>query len=66
VVSYLDVLQRKVTLGKRVAIIGARVALALMWANFCCTTPRWRLPVSIEHWCQEWGVDLQASPTAAW
>jgi 2,4-dienoyl-CoA reductase (NADPH2) len=59
VVSYLDVLQRKVTLGKRVAIIGAG-GIGFDVAEFLLHNPAVALPVSVEHWCQEWGVDLQA------
>ena len=59
VVSYLDVLQRKVTLGKRVAIIGAG-GIGFDVGEFLLHDPAVALPLSIEHWCQEWGVDLQA------
>ena len=59
VVSYLDVLQRKVTLGKRVAIVGAG-GIGFDVGEFLLHDPAIALPVSIEHWCQEWGVDLKA------
>lgn len=59
VVSYLDVLQRKVTLGKRVAIIGAG-GIGFDVGEFLLHDPAVALPVSIDHWCREWGVDLQA------
>lgn len=59
VVSYIDVLQRKVTLGKRVAIIGAG-GIGFDVGEFLLHDPAVALPLSIEHWCQEWGVDLQA------
>jgi len=59
VVSYLDVLQRKVTLGKRVAIIGAG-GIGFDVGEFLLHDPAIALPVSIDHWCKEWGVDLQA------
>lgn len=59
VVSYLDVLQRKVTLGKRVAIVGAG-GIGFDVGEFLLHDPAVALPVSIEQWCQEWGVDLQA------
>ncbi len=59
VVSYLDVLKRKATLGKRVAIIGAG-GIGFDVAEFLLHDPAVVLPLSIEHWCQEWGVDLQA------
>ena len=59
VVSYLDVLQRKVVLGKRVAIVGAG-GIGFDVAEFLLHDPAVPLPLSVEHWCQEWGVDLQA------
>ena len=59
VVSYLDVLKRKVVPGKRVAIIGAG-GIGFDVAEFLLHDPAVALPLSIEHWCQEWGVDLQA------
>ena len=59
VVSYLDVLQRKIELGPRVAIIGAG-GIGFDVSEFLLHDPGVALPVSIEHWCREWGVDLQA------
>jgi 2,4-dienoyl-CoA reductase (NADPH2) len=59
VLSYLDVLQGKVTPGKQVAIIGAG-GIGFDVAEFLLHDPAISLPVSIERWCQEWGVDLQA------
>ena len=59
VVSYLDVLQRKVTLGKRVAIIGAG-GIGFDVGEFLLHDPVVALPVSIDQWCREWGVDLKA------
>jgi 2,4-dienoyl-CoA reductase (NADPH2) len=59
VVTYLDVLQRKVALGPRVAIIGAG-GIGFDVAEFLLHDPAVALPVSIEHWCREWGVDLMA------
>jgi 2,4-dienoyl-CoA reductase (NADPH2) len=59
VVSYLDVLQRKITLGKRVAIIGAG-GIGFDVGEFLLHDPAVALPVSIDQWCREWGVDLQA------
>ncbi len=59
VVSYLDVLQRRVVARARVAIIGAG-GIGFDVAEFLLHDPRVALPVSIEHWCREWGVDLQA------
>ena len=59
VVSYLDVLHRKVVPGPRVAIIGAG-GIGFDVGEFLLHDPAVSLPLSIEHWCQEWGVDLQA------
>ncbi len=59
VVGYLDVLQRKVTIGKRVAIIGAG-GIGFDVGEFLLHDPAVVLPVPLAHWCQEWGVDLQA------
>ncbi len=59
VVTYLDVLQRKVVPGPRVAIIGAG-GIGFDVGEFLLHDPAVALPVSIEHWCREWGVDLQA------
>ena len=59
VVTYLDVLQRKVVPGPRVAIIGAG-GIGFDVGEFLLHDPAEVLPVSIEHWCREWGVDLQA------
>lgn len=59
VLTYLDVLQGKVTPGKQVAIIGAG-GIGFDVAEFLLHDPAISLPVSIERWCQEWGVDLQA------
>jgi 2,4-dienoyl-CoA reductase (NADPH2) len=59
VVNYLDVLQRKVVLGPRVAIIGAG-GIGFDVGEFLLHDPAVALPVSIDDWCREWGVDLQA------
>jgi 2,4-dienoyl-CoA reductase (NADPH2) len=58
VVSYLDVLQRKVVPGKRVAIIGAG-GIGFDVGEFLLHDPTMALPVSVDHWCREWGVDLE-------
>ena len=70
VVSYVDVLQRKVTPGKRVAIIGAG-GIGFDVGEFLLHDPALPLPLPLAHWCHEWGVDLVAgapgglaSPTA--
>ena len=59
VLSYIDVLQRKKTAGDRVAIIGAG-GIGFDVAEFLLHDPRISLPLSIAHWCADWGVDLQA------
>lgn len=59
VVSYVEVLQGKVTLGKRVAIIGAG-GIGFDMGEFLLHDPALPLPVPLAHWCQEWGVDLSA------
>jgi 2,4-dienoyl-CoA reductase (NADPH2) len=59
VVSYLDVLQRKVTPGKRVAIIGAG-GIGFDVGEFLLHDPAIPLPVPLAHWCHEWGVNLDA------
>lgn len=59
VVSYLDVLQRRVKPGKRVAIIGAG-GIGFDVGEFLLHDPNIELPLSLEHWCHEWGVDLTA------
>lgn len=59
VVSYVDVLQGKVTLGKRVAIIGAG-GIGFDVGEFLLHDPALPLPVPLAQWCQEWGVDLAA------
>ncbi|MDP1956872.1 MAG: FAD-dependent oxidoreductase, partial [Rhodocyclaceae bacterium] len=60
VVSYLDVLQRKVTPGKRVAIIGAG-GIGFDVGEFLLHDPAIPLPMPLEHWCHEWGVNLDAT-----
>ena len=51
VVTYLDVLQRKVVLGQRVAIIGAG-GIGFDVGEFLLHDPAVALPVSIDHWCR--------------
>jgi 2,4-dienoyl-CoA reductase (NADPH2) len=59
VLSYVDVLMRKVTPGKRVAILGAG-GIGFDVAEFLLHDPQVPLPVPLAHWCEEWGVDLDA------
>ena len=60
VLSYIDVLQNKKPVGNKVAIIGAG-GIGFDVAEYLVHDPRISLPVSVEHWCQDWGVDLNAS-----
>ena len=57
VLSYIDVLQGKVTPGPRVAIIGAG-GIGFDVAEFLLHEPSEGLPESVAHWCAQWGVDL--------
>ncbi len=59
VLSYIDVLQNKKPVGNKVAIIGAG-GIGFDVAEFLIHDPRISLPISVEHWCDDWGVDLQA------
>ena len=60
VLSYLDVLKDNVTVGQRVAIIGAG-GIGFDVAEFLLHDPQVRLPVALNHWLAEWGVDLHAT-----
>lgn len=59
VLSYLDVLQHKKPIGKRVAIIGAG-GIGFDVGEYLLHDTRHALPLSVEHWTREWGVDLNA------
>jgi 2,4-dienoyl-CoA reductase (NADPH2) len=59
VLSYLDVLKNNVPVGKRVAIIGAG-GIGFDVAEFLLHDPVLPLPVPVDHWAGEWGVDLRA------
>ncbi len=56
VLSYLDVLQLKKPVGKRVAIIGAG-GIGFDVAEYLLHDPETPLPVPVAHWFAEWGVD---------
>ena len=58
VLSYLDVLQGRATSGARVAIIGAG-GIGFDTAEFLLHDPAAPLPVPVQDWVAEWGVDLQ-------
>jgi 2,4-dienoyl-CoA reductase (NADPH2) len=60
VLSYLDVLQRKVAVGKRVAVIGAG-GIGFDLCEFLLHDARVPLPVPIAEWMDEWGVDPLAA-----
>ncbi|CAN5784938.1 NADPH-dependent 2,4-dienoyl-CoA reductase [soil metagenome] len=59
VLSYLDVLLHKKTVGKRVAIIGAG-GIGFDVAEYLLHDPSTPLPIPLAHWLAEWGVDPQA------
>jgi 2,4-dienoyl-CoA reductase (NADPH2) len=59
VLSYIDVLQNKAPVGKRVAIIGAG-GIGFDVAEYLLHNPEHQLPLSVEHWAREWGVDMNA------
>ena len=60
VVSYLDLLLGRVVAGERVAIIGAG-GIGFDVGEFLLHDPAIAQPVSVQHWCDEWGVDLNAT-----
>jgi len=59
VLSYIDVLQHKMPVGKTAAIIGAG-GIGFDVAEYLLHNPNVSLPLSVEHWCADWGVDLNA------
>ncbi|TDK67155.1 NADPH-dependent 2,4-dienoyl-CoA reductase [Sapientia aquatica] len=60
VLSYLDVLLHKKLVGKKVAIIGAG-GIGFDVAEYLIHDPNISLPISVQHWCDDWGVDLKAT-----
>jgi len=56
VLSYLDVLRGRATVGKRVAIIGAG-GIGFDTAEYLLHDPLEVLPVPAHKWMREWGVD---------
>lgn len=60
VLSYIDVLLHKKPVGKKVAIIGAG-GIGFDVAEYLIHDPSISLPISVEHWCEDWGVDLDAN-----
>jgi len=59
VLSYIDVLKHKKPVGKKVAIIGAG-GIGFDVAEYLLHNPNVSLPISVEHWCADWGVDFNA------
>ena len=57
--SYLDVLLHKKPVGKKVAIIGAG-GIGFDVAEYLLHDPATPLPISLNTWLGEWGIDLQA------
>ena len=60
VLSYIDVLQHKAPVGKRVAIIGAG-GIGFDVGEYLLHNPAHPLPLPIPAWAGEWGVDLNAT-----
>jgi 2,4-dienoyl-CoA reductase (NADPH2) len=60
VLSYIDVLQKKAPVGKRVAIIGAG-GIGFDVGEYLIHNPEHPLPVPVDAWAREWGVDLNAT-----
>ena len=60
VLSYVDVLQRKAHVGKRVAIIGAG-GIGFDVGQYLLHDPAQSLPLPVAAWAREWGVDLAAT-----
>jgi len=60
VLSYIDVLQNKAPVGKRVAIIGAG-GIGFDVSEYLLHDPSYPLPTPIGDWASEWGVDLEAT-----
>jgi 2,4-dienoyl-CoA reductase (NADPH2) len=60
VLSYVDVVQNKAPVGRRVAIIGAG-GIGFDVGEYLLHDPSHPLPVPVSEWTREWGVDLQAT-----
>jgi 2,4-dienoyl-CoA reductase (NADPH2) len=59
VLSYLDVLKDNASVGPRVAIIGAG-GIGFDVAEYLLHNPHTPLPLPLQNWLDEWGVDLGA------
>lgn len=60
VLTYIDVLLHKKPVGKKVAIIGAG-GIGFDVAEYLLHNPVVALPLSVDHWCADWGVDFTAT-----
>jgi 2,4-dienoyl-CoA reductase (NADPH2) len=60
VLSYIDVIQKKAPVGKRVAIIGAG-GIGFDVGEYLLHNPAHPLPLPVAEWTAEWGVDLNAT-----
>ena len=60
VLSYVDVLRDKAPVGKRVAIIGAG-GIGFDMGEFLLHDTRHPLPLALDVWAREWGVDMQVA-----
>jgi 2,4-dienoyl-CoA reductase (NADPH2) len=60
VLSYLDVLKNNAPVGKRVAIVGAG-GIGFDVGEFVLHDPTVPLPLPLNNWLGEWGVDLHAA-----
>jgi 2,4-dienoyl-CoA reductase (NADPH2) len=60
VLSYLDVLERHVAVGDKVAIIGAG-GIGFDVGEYLLHDEHAALPMSIDQWTREWGVDLSVA-----
>jgi 2,4-dienoyl-CoA reductase (NADPH2) len=58
VLSYIDVLQKKAPVGKRVAIIGAG-GIGFDVGEYLLHDPKHPLPLALDVWAREWGVDMK-------
>ncbi|WLI88949.1 NADPH-dependent 2,4-dienoyl-CoA reductase [Massilia sp. R2A-15] len=64
VLSYVDVVQNKAPVGKRVAIIGAG-GIGFDVGEYLVHDPKHPLPMPVKEWAGEWGVDLAAASGGA-
>jgi 2,4-dienoyl-CoA reductase (NADPH2) len=60
VLSYLDVLDKKVPVGKKVAIIGAG-GIGFDVGEYLLHDAHDPLPIPLDRWTREWGVDLSVA-----